>query len=65
LKDELVAVGEIISEAELARIALKWFTKDWDVFVKYVVGRENFPYWSRLWDDFTQEEIWMGCQSSD
>jgi hypothetical protein len=64
VKDELAAVGEVISELELGRIALKGFTKEWDVFVKCVVGRENFPYWSRLWDDFTQEEIWMGSQSS-
>jgi hypothetical protein len=62
VKDELVAVGEVISEPELGRIALKGFSKEWDVFVKCVVGRENFSYWSRLWDDFTQEEIRMGSQ---
>jgi len=43
---------------------LKGFTKEWDVFVKCVVGRENFPNWSRLWDDFTREEIQMGSHSS-
>jgi hypothetical protein len=64
VKDELAAVGEVISEPELGRIALKGFTKEWDVFVKCVVGRENFPDWSRLWDDFTQEEIRMGSHSS-
>jgi hypothetical protein len=32
--------------------------------VNCVVGRENFPDWSRLWDDFTQEEIQMGYHSS-
>jgi hypothetical protein len=32
--------------------------------MKCVVGRENIPYWSRLWDDFTQEEISEGSQSS-
>jgi hypothetical protein len=42
LKDELAAVGEIISKPELGRIALKGFTKEWDVFVKCVVGREIF-----------------------
>jgi hypothetical protein len=36
---------------------LKGFTKEWEVFVKCVVGREHLPDWSRLWDDFTQEEI--------
>ena len=57
VKDELAAVGEVISDSELVRIALKDFTKEWEVFVKYVVARENLLDWSRLWDDFTQEEI--------
>jgi hypothetical protein len=38
VKDELAAMGEIISEAELGRLALKGFTKKGDVFVKCVVG---------------------------
>ena len=32
--------------------------------MKCVVARENLPYWSRLWDDFTQEEIREGSQDS-
>ena len=57
VKDELAVVGEVIVDSELVRIALKGFTKEWDVFVKCVVGREKLSDWSRLWDDFTQEEI--------
>jgi hypothetical protein len=53
VKDELAAVAEVISDLELVRIALKDFTKEWEVLVKCVVGREHLPYWSRLWDDFT------------
>ena len=64
VKDELVVVGEVISDSKLVRIALKVFTKEWEVFVKCVVGREHLPDWSRLWDDFTQEEIREGSQSS-
>jgi hypothetical protein len=64
VKDELAAVGEVISDSELVRIALKGFTKEWEVFVKCVVGREHLPDWSKLWDDFTQEEIREGSQSS-
>jgi hypothetical protein len=59
VKDELAVVGEVISDSELLRIALKGFTKDWEVFVKCIVGREKLPNWSKLWDDFTQEEIQM------
>jgi 2-phosphoglycerate kinase len=48
VKDELAVVGEVISDSELVRIALKGFTKEWEVFVKCVVGREHIPDWRRL-----------------
>jgi len=57
VKDELVVGGDLVPDSELVRIALKGFTKEWSAFVKGVVAREKLPEWSRLWDDFTQEEI--------
>lgn len=65
VKDELAVVGEVIADSELVRIALKGFTGEWDVFVKCVVGRKELPDWSRLWDNFTQEEIREESQSRD
>ena len=53
-------MGEIVLDSELVKIALKGFTKKWDFFVKCIVGREKLPSWSRLLDDFTQEEIQEG-----
>jgi hypothetical protein len=53
VKDELAAVKEVIPDSELVCIAFKGFTKEWEVFVKCVVGREKLLDWSRLWDDFT------------
>jgi hypothetical protein len=38
VKDELAAVGEVNSNSKLVRITLKGFTKEWEVFVKCVVG---------------------------
>jgi hypothetical protein len=46
----------------MVRIALKGFTKKWEVFVKCVMVREKLPDWSRFWDDFMQEEIREGSQ---
>jgi hypothetical protein len=43
VKDELAAVGEVIPNSEMVWIALKGFTKEWEVFVKCVVGREKLP----------------------
>jgi hypothetical protein len=50
VKDESVVVGEVIADSELVRIALNGFTKECEVFVKCVVGREHLPDWSKLWD---------------
>ena len=65
VKDELAVVGEVITNFELVRISLNGFTKEWEVFVKCVVGGEHLPDWSRLWDDFAQEEIRERSQSSE
>jgi hypothetical protein len=61
IKDDLATVGDIIPESELVYIALNSFGKQWDVFVKCVVGRETLPTWESLWDDF----IWEGSQRGD
>ena len=47
VKDELTTVGEVISDFELVRIAFKGFIKEWEIFVKCVVARENLLDWSR------------------
>ncbi|KAH9291810.1 hypothetical protein KI387_043003, partial [Taxus chinensis] len=57
VKDELAVVGDSPSDDELVRIALNGFTKQWDVFVQVVSGRDTLPSWDRLWTDFTQEEF--------
>jgi hypothetical protein len=46
-----------VDEIELVRAALNGFTKQWEVFFREVVARENLLDWERLWDDFTQEEL--------
>jgi hypothetical protein len=63
MKDELVAIEEVISDSNLVCISLKGFTKEWKVFMKCMVGREKLLNWSRLCDDFTQDDIWEGSQS--
>jgi hypothetical protein len=57
VKDELEVVGVVITDSELVRIPLNGFTKEWEVFMMCVVGREHILDWSTLWDDFNQEEI--------
>ena len=50
-------VGETIDNIELVHISLNGFTKQWNTFIKVIVGREHVPDWDHLWSDFTQEEL--------
>jgi hypothetical protein len=65
IRDELAEAGDTIPEEELVRIAFNGFGKQWDVFFNCVVGKAMMPTWERLWDDFTQEEIWEGSQCGE
>ena len=60
VREELVAVGEVIGNVEMVRTALNGVTQQWIVFVQTIIGRENMPTWDQLWDDLTQEEIRRG-----
>ena len=51
VRDELVAIGEIVTETELVRTTLHGFLKSWEVFVEGIVARENLPGWDRMWSD--------------
>jgi DNA gyrase/topoisomerase IV subunit A len=52
VRDELGAVGEAIVDSELVRTTLNGVSKQWVVFVEFIVARERLPNWERLWDEF-------------
>ena len=60
VRDELVAVGMVVTGPELMSTALNGVTAPWAVFVQGLVARENLPSWDRVCDDFVQEETQRG-----
>jgi hypothetical protein len=62
-RDQLVANGEKVDEAQLVNVALNGFTKSWEPFFKGICAREKLPYWQRLWDDYIQEETREGSKA--
>ena len=60
MRDELAAVGVVVTDHELVRTALNGVTAPWTVFVQGLVARENLPSWDRVCDDFVQEETRRG-----
>ena len=55
--DEIWSVGITIANDDLVSLALLGLPKSWHSYEEYVNGRENFPYWVRLWSDLVQEEF--------
>jgi hypothetical protein len=55
-RDQLVANGEKVDEAQLVNVALNEFTKSWEPFFKGIFARKKLPDWWRVWDVFIQEE---------
>ena len=48
MRDELAAIGEVVNNSELIRVALNDFSKSQESFVGGIVARENMPCWDRL-----------------
>jgi hypothetical protein len=51
-RDEMGSVGITVFDDDLVRLALLGLPKNWHIYQDFVNGRENFPYWERLWSDF-------------
>ena len=60
MRDELAAVGEVVSGSELVRTVVNGVAKPWDVFVEAIIYMENLNSHDILWDEFVQEETRRG-----
>ena len=57
IKEQLEAIGEIMSDRELVLSTLNNLPKHWEPFLQSLSGRESLPTFDRLWTYCTQEEI--------
>ena len=56
LKDQLIAIGEIVEDEDLVSTALDGLPPSWENFVSDGSARENQPSFEKLWIDCLQEE---------
>ena len=57
IKEQLEAIGEIMSDRELVLSTLNNLPNHWEPFLQCINGRESLPTFDRLWTDCTQEEL--------
>jgi hypothetical protein len=57
IRDQLGAIGEIISDRELVLTTPNALPRHWEPFLQSISGRAELLTFNRLWTDCTQEEI--------
>jgi len=57
IRDQLSAIGEIISDRALVLTTLNALPRHWESFLQSICGRAELTTFDRLWTDCTQEQI--------
>jgi hypothetical protein len=56
INEQIIAIGDSIEEVEIVMTALNGLPKSWDSFIKGICSRSKLTKFSRLWEDYVQEE---------
>jgi hypothetical protein len=59
IRDQLKAIGDEVSDAELVTISLNGLPISWEPFIQSICGRKKLPKFDNLWSDCVQEETRM------
>ena len=49
VRDQLTIVGSSPQPTEMVKLALSLVSKEWQVLVQSIVGREKLPDWEGMW----------------
>ena len=62
IKEQLEAVDEEVENAEIVMTTLNGLPRSWDSFIQGICARKKLVKFSRLWEEFSQEEAWIEAQ---
>ena len=56
IKEKLEAIDEEVDHAEIVMTTLNGLPRSWVSFIQGICARNNLVKFSRLWEEFSQEE---------
>jgi hypothetical protein len=56
IKEQVEAIGDSVEEVELVMTTLNGLPRYWDSFIRGICSKRKLTNFSKLWEDFTQEE---------
>ena len=62
IKEQLEAIRDIIEEVELVMTTLNGLPRSWESFIQGICSRRKLTKFSRLWEDYTQEEARLAAR---
>ena len=58
IKEQIEAIDEV-ENAEIVMTTLNGLPRSWDSFIQGICARKKLVKFSRLWEEFSQEEAWI------
>src|SRR5712692_4023164 len=62
IKEQLEAVDEEVENEKIVMTILNGLPRSWDSFIQGICARKNLVKFSRLWEEYSQEEAWIAAQ---
>ena len=62
IKEQLESVDEEVENAEIVITTLNGLPRSWDSFIQGIYARKKLVKFSRLWEEFSQEEAWVAAR---
>jgi hypothetical protein len=56
IKENIEAIGDSVEGEEMVMTTLNGLPRSWDAFIQGICSRKKISKFSRLWEDFNQEE---------
>jgi len=56
IKEQIEAIGDKVNGEEMVMTTLNGHPRSWDAFIQGICSRRKIPKFSRLWEDWNQEE---------
>ena len=62
IKEQLEAVYEEVENVEIVMTTLNGIPRSWDSFIQGIYARKKLVKFSRLWEEFSQQEAQIATQ---
>ena len=65
IKEQLEVVDEEVENAKIVMTTLNGLPRSWNSFIQWICARKKLVRFSRIWEEFSQEEAQIAAQEEN